>query len=475
MNFKALAGNAVVAFAAQGVSLLVSLIMSLLVPKVLGVATYGYWQLFIFYVSYSGFFHFGLDDGVYLLEGGKTREEIDKRLVNSQFRVGVFTQLVVGLVVALLVLITAPEQERTFVLFAFALYTMMLNLSAYFGYVFQAMNETKLFSFMTMLERAVFLGFLVILVVFRIDSFQPFVVAYLIARACALLFSCWHARDFLRAGALPVAESLRVSFSCMKVGFGLMLANIADMLILGIGRFLVDNAWGIEVFGKVSFALSLVNFVITFVAQGSMVLFPALRQGTEEEQKSFYGAIRDAMEVTFPAIYVLYFPLVAVLTWWLPQYAESMVFFAYLLPVCVFNTKMDVCCTTYFKVLRMERVLLAVNVVTVLASFIFALLGVYVFGSLEVVLLGAVLSIACRSLWSEHMLNNHLSVQGTPMAYEELVLTVLFMLCALLLGGWLGCLAYTVCYVAYLVLNKQDAMRIVGMFSRLLPNGKAKA
>lgn len=46
MNYRSLAGNMVVAFAAQGISFLASVAMSLLVPKVLGVETYGYWQLF---------------------------------------------------------------------------------------------------------------------------------------------------------------------------------------------------------------------------------------------------------------------------------------------------------------------------------------------------------------------------------------------------------------------------------------------
>ena len=58
MNIRSLAGNAAVAFAAQGVSLLASVAMSLIVPKVLGVTTYGYWQLFVFYTSYSGLFRF---------------------------------------------------------------------------------------------------------------------------------------------------------------------------------------------------------------------------------------------------------------------------------------------------------------------------------------------------------------------------------------------------------------------------------
>lgn len=472
MDTKTLIKNAAIAFMAQGLSLFVSVCMSLLVPKVLGVTEFAYWQLFIFYVTYSGFFHFGLNDGVYLVEGGKRRDELNKRAINSQFAVELVLQFLFAVVVFIYAAFAVVEADRSFVLTSFAIYTVLYNASYYLGYVFQAVNETKLFSFMAMLERACFVAPLIVFVVIGIPSFKPFVIAYLLSRSIALCFCCWHARDILSAGLLKPNEALRISFKSIKVGFGLMLANIADMLILGVGRFLVDNAWGIEVFGKVSFSLSLVNFFITFVSQAAMVLFPALRQGTKEEQKSFYGAIRNAMEVLFPAIYILYYPMVAILVWWLPQYEESMIYFAFLLPVCVFNTKMSLCCTTYFKVLRMEKTLLAVNIVTVLASLAFALLGVYVLGMLEVVLLGAVASIAGRSLWSENKMNARMNMPGSPMRYEELILTVLFIVCALSIGGLWGCVFYTMFYMVYLLLNKSEARAFMNHLSRFMLSSK---
>ena len=64
MNYSSIARNTMIAFAAQFISLSVSVVMSLLVPKIVGVADYGYWQLFRFYTTYSGFFQLGLNDGV---------------------------------------------------------------------------------------------------------------------------------------------------------------------------------------------------------------------------------------------------------------------------------------------------------------------------------------------------------------------------------------------------------------------------
>ena len=77
--------NIIYAFAAQGISLLLSILTSLILPKFFDKANYGYWSLFLFYTGYTGFFHFGLNDGVYLKIGGTEYEDMDKKLLGGQF------------------------------------------------------------------------------------------------------------------------------------------------------------------------------------------------------------------------------------------------------------------------------------------------------------------------------------------------------------------------------------------------------
>lgn len=468
MNFKSLASNMLTAFVAQGVSFLASVAMSLLVPKVLGVETYGYWQLFVFYASYSGFFMLGLNDGVYLIEGGKTREEIDKRLVNSQFRFGMIFQLVIAGCIAAFSALVASETQRSFVLMAFALYIVVYNLSGYLGFIFQAMNETKRYSYSAMIERLVFLAIILMMVFARVPDFEPYVVAYLFSKVCSLVYCAYHSRDIFLSGTFGVPETVRLSFSSMKVGFALMISNVASMLILGIARALVDGAWGIEAFGRVSFWLSMVNFFITFVSQASMVLFPALRQGTERERRAFYRGIRDMMEVAFPAVYLLYFPIAWIMSLWLPQYADSVRFLAILLPVCVFETKMDLCCTTYFKVLREERTLLKVNLCTLAANVALSVLGVYAIGSLDAVLLGTVACIVGRSIWSEFHLNRRLDVPSSLVSLQEVGLTAAFVAITLVLPAWEAAVAYAVLFGVYLLVNRTVALGLIDRTRRAI-------
>ena len=60
LNTRKLLNDLLTAFGAQGVSFACSVVMTLLVPKILGIEEFGYWQLFVFYTSYVSFFSWGL-------------------------------------------------------------------------------------------------------------------------------------------------------------------------------------------------------------------------------------------------------------------------------------------------------------------------------------------------------------------------------------------------------------------------------
>ena len=51
---KTALSNLLYSFFAQGISMCLSIMMSLLIPKMLGIEDFGYWQLFLFYINYVG-------------------------------------------------------------------------------------------------------------------------------------------------------------------------------------------------------------------------------------------------------------------------------------------------------------------------------------------------------------------------------------------------------------------------------------
>lgn len=469
MEVKALARNTLIAFASQGVSLMVSFVMALIVPKALNVEQYGYWQLFVLYSSYIGFCHLGLCDGVYLIIGGTPRSQVDKGNVAGQFVICAILQLIFSAALLSLVNVFPLGGDRNVVISLTAVYLVINNLALYLGYIFQAMNETRLFSYSMILDRLLYLFFCGGCLLLSVRSFVPFIVLTIVAKGASLLYCVWNARDIVFCTPNPLVESARNAISSIAVGIKLMLANLASMLIIGLARFFIDGEWGIETFGQVSFSLSLVNFFISFVSQASMVLFPSLRQVEGDQRRRFYILMRDAMELLFPVVYMLYFPLTALLSAWLPQYAMSMSYFVLLLPICVFDSKMDICCTTFFKVTRREGVLLRINVISVIASFVLTIVGVYVVRSIWAVLFGMVASIVFRSVVSERHLNSWMKCENLPTMIKELIVTMLFSASGLLLDAPIAALVFVAGYIVYLVSERK---RLSGVCCSILSVGK---
>lgn len=461
MNKKFILQNMSFAFLAQGASMALSVIQTLVVPKLLGVEQFGYWQLYIFYVSYVGFFHLGLSSGVYLITGGQKREEMDKAAIKSQMLFGAFYQTIMAGVIILLSSFLQSGAERMFVIVMTAIYLVLQNLATFMMNVLQCMNETKKSSFSTIVERIAFLIPLLVLLVLKVNVFYPYVFSYTASTIVQLGYCSWHLRDFWRAESLAFCRAARLGWASIMIGFPMMLANVMSMLILGIGRFFIDAKWGIETFGKLSLALSLVSFFLAFVSQASMVLFPSLRQATHEEVRRFYRAARDAMGLLFPCVYALYFPMVWLLTMWLPDYSSTFTYLIFLLPICVFDSKYNITGVIYYNVLRRERVMLLVNMVSAVVSLCLTLFSVYAFCSVFAVISVMTAVIVARSLWSEFYMNRLMEVPASSISAAEIMLTVGFILLAFFLSPVPAFCLYSLIYLAYLTFFRRDLIATI--------------
>ncbi|MBQ1283057.1 MAG: hypothetical protein IIY20_04660, partial [Bifidobacteriaceae bacterium] len=427
MNFKKLLGNMSIAFLAQGVSLLLSVVLSLVVPKVLSGSQFGYWQLFLFYSSYCGFFHFGLNDGVYLIHGGESYNELDKKNVGSQLKLGIIYQAIISSLIVAAAFFEIGDKDRLFVIVSTAIYLCINNAAFFIGFVFQMTNETKLFSISVLADKVFFLLALVFLIMFEVRDYKIYTILYIVSRSVALAYCFYRGKEILFAKYLGFKKTFPLVWESIRVGLKLTVANIASLLIIGIMRFMVDKAWGIETFGQLSLALSLENFFLLFIQQISMVLFPALRQADKKILNSFFSVFESLLTFLMPLAYILYFPIVFIVGMWLPNYSDSLKYFGLLLPICVFDSRMNLLCITYLKVLRKESLLFIINVFTVLGSGILSAAGIYLCKNIEVTIMLVVIAVVLRSIMSEVILAKYMESKSVVKSLlAALAITVIF-------------------------------------------------
>lgn len=421
--------NILYAFGSQAISLFISILTSLFLPKILGLTEYSYFQLFLFYSSYSGFAMFGLNDGIYLKEGGKKWSSLNKKSLGNQWKLSFFIQLFIGFFIILFLLLDDEiGYDRIFVCVSFCIYMLFCNTWGYFSYIFQAVNQTKIYSKSIVVDRLSFLLFFLIAFLLKYNSYKIYVILYVISKFLSMIYCVNLGGELINFSKFDIKKSFHDMLSNMKIGINLMLANIASMLILGFGRFIVDTHWGIQAFGKFSFSLSLTNFFLQFISQVSMVLFPALRRIDETKQNKIYFIINNILFILLPLSYIIYLPLSQILIKWLPEYSESLKYLILMLPICIYDGKMSLLYNTYFKVLRLERKLLFVNIISLIFSIVVTLVTTYIFNELLLVILGMVISIIFRSILSSIIITRNINVNQNLDNIIELSFAAIFML-----------------------------------------------
>ncbi|CDZ24940.1 hypothetical protein CCDG5_1842 [[Clostridium] cellulosi] len=460
--------NLAYAFSAQGIALILSAIQILIMPKFLGVREFSYFQLFIFYSTYVGIFHFGLIDGIYLRTGGKHYHELDFRLIGSQFWYTIVGQVLIALGIIAYGALTPHNSESRFVLYTTAINLIITNAITYVGYIFQATNHTRKFSISVMISKIFFLVFIAALIIFKQKHFQAFTVLYLVAQFASLVFCIYTGRQFVFAKLLEPFETLREMGINISVGINLMLSNFASMLILGSARIAIKQRWDIEAFGKISLAVSLTNFFLLFISQVSMVLFPALRQTDSESIKKYYRIMRNGLGVLLPVIPLFYLPISFILGLWLPKYKVSLEYLALLLPLCIFDGKMQMLCNTYLKVLRKERVILFINFLSVVLSIILSAIGALVIQNISAIVIFMSTAVAFRSVIAELYLSRLMNINAAKNLIGEILIASLFIVLSLCTGKIEAFLIYLAAYAVYIFIWRKSAKSTFLSFKGIL-------
>jgi len=237
-------------------------------------------------------------------------------------------------------------------------------------------------------------------------------------------------------------------------------------LIIGIIRFSIENQWDISTFGKVSLSLSISNMLMIFVNAVALVMFPMLRRDSEEKYGRIYNVINGLLEVGVFGFMIIYYPVISLLSIWLPQYAESLAYLAVLFPMCVFEGKNALLLATFMKTLRKEKNMLIINICTLLFSIVSTYITVYVLKDLNYVVVSIVFLVAFRAIAFELFLSRYLEIQAVKNISIEIIVVALFVIANWLVGGMIGFVMYTVIYCGFLVIRKQELMQIYKVLKR---------
>lgn len=454
MSLHQVIKNVSYSFGANIVSLGVSVLMVMFVPKLLPVEDYGKWQLFLFYFSYLGFLHFGWEDGIYLRYAGKKFEELDPHIFSGQFLGIIILQLVMAGCAFLFsqFFITDPIKQTVFIC-AISL-AVFVNFNNGCNFIMQITNRIKEYARLILADRILMLILVFSFLLMGFNQFTYMYIAKLGSLAAVSILCFYGCRHLWTTRIESIYDIWHEAGLNLEVGIKLMFANIASMLIIGIIRYGISIGWDVSTFGKVSLTLGISNFLMIFINSVSVVFFPILKRMDKQRLPEMYIQIRTILACILFFMLILYYPIKEILSWWLPKYADSLIYMSVLFPVCLFESKVSLLINTYLKSLRKEALMLKINLISVGVAAIITFLTIEILHNLNAAVFSIVFLYAFRCEMAEHYMGHILQLKLKKTILAELFMVAIFITTSVLLDNWLCTFIYAVAYLGYMIANR---------------------
>lgn len=464
MNLLNTLKNIAYSFGANLTSLCISIFMVMFVPKYLSVDDYGLWQLFLFYFSYLGFLHFGWEDGIYLRYAGKNYNDLDQKTFAGQFYGIIVLQIVLAVLVSSIGQIIVSDPVKRTALICAVWLAPFVNFNTLCNFIMQITNRIKDYAKLLLTERIVFfLAVVLFLLVFHWNEFRYMYYAKLFSVAGITVAGVYLCRSLLRPRFYPLKKVLAEAGENLLAGSKLMLANIASMLIIGIVRYGISVGWDVATFGKVSLTLGVSNFLMVFINSVSVVFFPIVKRMDAAKRANAYATIRNMLDFILFAALIGYYPLRCILAWWLPKYADSLIYMSVLFPVCVFESKVTLLINTYLKSMRKEFLMLEINAVSVAFSLIVTIFTVGIWHNLDAAVFSIVLVYAFRCVLAEYYVTKILGLDLKMDMLEDLLMCSIFIVSGWVFDSFLCMAVYGVAYLVFMLVHRRSLHRIISM------------
>jgi len=440
---------------ANFLTLAISLIVSFIVPKFLGVEQYGYWQLYAFYVSYVGFFHFGLVDGIYLRYGGKYYDKLDKSLMHSQYWLLFILEIFIFFFFIIGTFTIIDDSSKKFILLATGLNCFLILPRTLLQFILQGTGRIKEYAKNQIAERIIFtilvLGFLCL----NYRSFVYMLIADIVAKSFGMLAIGWICRDIITAKGIRLSQAFHEFSDNISTGIKLLFANITGMLIIGIVRFGIERSWDVATFGKVSFSMNISTLVLTFISAVGVVIFPIIKRSAQERLPVIYNTLGFLLSVVMLFFLITYYPLQKIILLWLPHYSEAIKYFSILFPISMFEARSSLLINTYLKALREENAMLFINGFSVLLSLATTIVATVLLKDLTLTVMSIVVLHIVKCLIPDLYLQKKMKMKFSFEVLWDAFGAIIFVLGNWFVGGLQGWVVY-IGFIIFVVIIRRN-------------------
>lgn len=458
--------NILYVVAAQMISYFLSMLTSFVLPNFLGVEQFGYWQIYLFYSGYIGLFCLGFNDGIYLRYGSFEYADLPKQKISSSIRV-FGTMLIFFTIIINFFLLFVQDASIRFA-YQFASFNIViLGFNGFFIMIYQVTNRMKQYSFVTVLDKITMITSILILILYKKDYFEVIVIIDVLSKIIVLLVNAFLCRDILFEKEVTYSEGIKEFNSNIIIGINLMLANLIGMLLLGLGRLIIEHFKSIEEYGLYAFALSSTNLALMFITAVGLVLYPIITRMTDDKKIETFKKLNSIVTILIFGMMFLYFGIYWIINNILKDYIPVLSYLYILFPIVVAQSKLQLVIGTYYNVLRKEKEMLKANILSLIVFILIAVPSFLIFKSISSIAFSTLITLLWRCYTSEIYLKRMMKISSYNNIVEEVVMIFLFMLITKYGEGLIAFSIYIIIFVLYLFIKRSDLKKIFQEFKSL--------
>lgn len=343
-----------------------------ILPIILNVEDYGFFQIYLFYTSYVGIFSLGYNEGIYLRYGQFSIDDLPKRVikVGNQFHYLLLTGFT--MISLFLSQIITENHNMRFVFSLISCNILIFGLNGVAIYIYQITNQLKKYSFFNLLPKVIFVIAILIGYFFKIHNYKYYILLDFFSNLMVIIIMIIDLKDIYKFKKIEeIKLGLNEFIKNVSSGINVMLALFSSMLMIGLGRFILERFTSIEEYSQYSLGITISNMLIILSSALSTILYPTLKRIGNKNYNRIYIKLSSVTFITLIFIPVFYFFAYMFIIFFLKDYISVLKYLILLFGVIGMQSRMQILNNTYYKVLRKEKKLLTANINSVLLFGLF--------------------------------------------------------------------------------------------------------
>ncbi|WP_209548468.1 MULTISPECIES: oligosaccharide flippase family protein [unclassified Exiguobacterium] len=366
----------------QAIGVVLGILKSIVLPMILSVSEFGYWQIYLLYVGYLGVLSLGFNDGLLLKYGKYDQKKLKNKNLGSIILLFLSLQILIFItLVSFIYFLDDGAKKNLFFLISFNI--PLVGLNGVFLALFQSTNQIKKYSYFSIIDKILMIITILGMLTLDYTNVLSIIIIDIITRFISVILMFWEFKIFFyKPFKVFSRNNFLELFDNVKAGFYVLMSNLIAMLLIGYSLFLIERSMKLTSYSVYSLGISTTNILLLFIVAASVFIFPRLSRLSLEELDYKVSSIKNLSIYLSTFIIIIYFIIHQIILIFLDQYILLLDFLPFIFLSVVVQFEYNVVLIPYCKVIRKEKMIFLVNSIMLVFNVFITTISVIYFKSL---------------------------------------------------------------------------------------------